>query len=145
MKRMRVALLGGGTIARMVLEHVGRGGLPGIEIVALAGRGSARVAGLAREFGVPCVSAREALLALRPATVVEAASHEAVREHLVPLLSAGINVVVLSAGALVDDSLCQAAQAAARESGGRLYVPSGGIGGLDALETGCLAGGGRGR
>jgi len=137
---MRVALLGGGTIARMALEHVRRGELPGIEIVALAGRGSARVASLAREFGIPCISGQAALLAARPVTVVEAASHEAVREHLVPLLGAGINVVVLSAGALVDDSLCEAAQAAARQSGARLYVPSGGIGGLDALKTACLAG-----
>jgi len=137
---MRVALLGGGTIARMVLEHVRRGEFPGIEIVALAGRGSAQVAGLAREFGIPCVSGRQALLETRPATVVEAASHEAVREHLVPLLEAGVNVVVLSAGALVDDPLCDAARAAASASGARLYVPSGGIGGLDALKTACLAG-----
>jgi aspartate dehydrogenase len=137
---MRVALLGGGTIARMVLEQVRRGDLPGIEIAAIAGRGSPRVAGLAREFGVPCVSGQQALLAARPVTVIEAASHEAVREHLVQLLGAGINVVVLSAGALVDDALCRAAQAAATQSGARLYVPSGGIGGLDALKTACLAG-----
>src|SRR5258708_39069824 len=109
---MRVGLLGGGTIARMVLEHIRRGELPGIEVVAIAGRGSARVAGLAREFGISCVSERQALIAARPHTVVEAASHEAVREHLVPLLLAGINVVVLSAGALVDDALCRSAQSA---------------------------------
>jgi aspartate dehydrogenase len=51
-----------------------------------------------------------------------------------------VNVIVLSAGALVDDALCRAAQAAAKESGALLYVPSGGIGGLDALKTACLAG-----
>ena len=47
---------------------------------------------------------------------------------------------MLSAGALVDDSLRQAAEAAAARSGALLYVPSGGIGGLDALKTACLAG-----
>jgi len=140
MKRMRVALLGGGTIARLVLEQLRGGGLAGIEVVALAGRGSARVADLAREFRLPAVAGRAALLAARPDTVLEAASHEAVREHLVPLLGAGVNVVVLSAGALVDDALCAAARSAAEQSGARLYVPSGGIGGLDALKTACLAG-----
>lgn len=140
-KTMRVALLGGGTIARLVLQQVHGGGLPGIEIVAIAGRnGSSRGAGLGREFGVPYVTGRAALLSTRPVTIVEAASHEAVREHLVALLGAGVNVIVLSAGALVDDSLRLAAEGAAKRTGALLYVPSGGIGGLDALKTACLAG-----
>jgi aspartate dehydrogenase len=134
---MRVALLGGGTIARLVLEQLP----PGIEIVALAGRGgSSRAQGLAREFGVFYAENRDQLLATRPAVVVEAASHEAVREHLVPLLNAGVSVVVLSAGALADDALRAGAEGAAAKSGALFYVPSGGIGGLDALKTACLAG-----
>jgi aspartate dehydrogenase len=134
---MRVALLGGGTIARLVLKHR----TPGMEIVALAGRGpQSRGAALAREFSVPYVVGRDRLLAARPDAVLEAASHEAVREHLVPLLQAGVSVVVLSAGALADDTLRAAAERAAAASGSLLYVPSGGIGGLDALKTACLAG-----
>jgi aspartate dehydrogenase len=134
---MRVALLGGGTIARLVLKHR----TPGMEIVALAGRGpQSRGAALAREFSVPYVVGRERLLAARPDAVLEAASHEAVREHLVALLQAGVSVVVLSAGALADDTLRAAAERAAAASGSLLYVPSGGIGGLDALKTACLAG-----
>src|SRR2546427_3246961 len=97
---MRVALLGGGTIARLVLEHVRGGEFPGMEIVALAGRnGSSRGRALAREFGVSYVSSRAALVAARPAAVVEAASHDAVREHLVALLEAGIRVAGPSVGA----------------------------------------------
>jgi len=89
---------------------------------------------------VPVVEGREALLRLRPQVVLEAASHEAVREHLVPLLKAGVSVIVLSAGALADDSLRRSAEDAAKASGARLYVPSGGIGGLDALKAACVAG-----
>jgi aspartate dehydrogenase len=138
---LRVALLGGGTIGRLILEHGRRGGLRGIEIVGVAGRGPAsRGAALAREFALPYVPDRAGLLGLRPQVVLEAASHEAVREHLVELLSRGLSVVVLSAGALADDSLRQAAEAAANASGATMYVPSGGIGGLDALKTACLAG-----
>ena len=138
---MRVALLGGGTIARLVLETVRRGELPGTEIVAVFGRGaSSRGAALAREFGVRYVADRPAVLESRPDVVVEAASHEAVREHLVPLIETGIDVIVLSAGALVDDQLRSRAEAAAARSGALLYVPSGGIGGLDALKTACIAG-----
>jgi aspartate dehydrogenase len=134
---MRVALLGGGTIARLVLQHRTRG----IEVVALAGRGpNSRGVALAKEFSVPYVVGLDRLLAARPAVVVEAASHEAVREHLVPLLEAGMSVIVLSAGALGDDGLRAKAEQAAAASGALLYVPSGGIGGLDALKTACLAG-----
>lgn len=134
---MRVALLGGGTIARLVLEHRP----PGIEVGALMGRDPAsRGAALAREFGIPYVVGRDALLATRPQAVLEAASHEAVREHLLPILEAGVHAVVLSAGALADDALRRAAEAAAVRGGALFYVPSGGIGGLDALKTACLAG-----
>ena len=138
---MRIALLGAGTIARLVLDHVRSGALPGIEVVAIAGRpGSARALALGREFDLPVVTGREALLASEPEAVLEAASHEAVREYLVPLLDSGIKVVVLSAGALADDSLRGAAEQAAARSGAMLYVPSGGIGGLDALKAACAAG-----
>src|SRR5687768_12310729 len=111
---MRIALIGGGTIARLVLEHARRGELGSFEVVALMGRvgGARRGRDLALEFGLNYVEERKALVAARPQAVIEAASHEAVREHLVPLLEARIGVVVLSAGALVDDALREAAQQA---------------------------------
>ena len=138
---MRVAMLGGGTIARLVLEHARQGDIPGVQLVAVAGRSaSSRGADLSREFNLPYVFGREALLLHRPDAVVEAASHDAVREHLVALLDAGVGVVVLSAGALADDALREAAERAAARTGALFLVPSGGIGGLDALKTACLAG-----
>lgn len=138
---MRVALLGGGTIARLVLEHVARGALEGIEVAAVAGQSEgSRGKTLAREYGVPFVVGAQPLLETNAEVVLEAASHAAVREHLVPMLERGLAVVVLSAGALADDELRSAAEAAARRRGGRLYVPSGGIGGLDALKGALEAG-----
>jgi aspartate dehydrogenase len=126
---MRIALIGGGTIARLVLEHVRGGRLGKFEVVALLGRvgGAPRGRELAREFGVRYDEDRAALIAAQPQTVIEAAGHEAVRQHLVPLLEARIGVVVLSAGALIDDALRGTAEAAANRSGTLLYVPSGGI------------------
>lgn len=138
---MHVALLGAGTIARLVLQHLRRGDLPDIEVIGIAGRSLAsRGALLAAANGLPYVVGGHALLALQPQVIVEAASHEAVREYLVPFLEAGVGVVVLSAGALAEDRLRDAAQAAVRRSGAHLYVPSGGIGGLDALKAACMAG-----
>ncbi len=138
---MRLVLLGGGTIARLVLEHLQRGELDGVEVVAVVGRSAtSRGAALGREFQVSFVVGLEAALEQRPDVVLEAASHEAVQAHLVPMLEAGLGVIVLSAGALCDDGLRARAESAAAQGGGLLYVPSGGIGGLDALKAACAAG-----
>jgi aspartate dehydrogenase len=138
---MRTALLGAGTIARLILDQLAQGGLAGVEAVGILGRSAASPGrALADAHSIPYVLDRPSLLALRPQVVVEAASHQAVREHLVALLDAGASVVVLSAGALVDDALRESAERAARRTGARLYVPSGGIGGLDALKAACVAG-----
>jgi aspartate dehydrogenase len=134
---VRVGLLGGGAIARLFLEHRG----DGVEIVAIAGRSEAsRGKGLARESGVPFVVGVEKLVAARPEIVIEAASHDAVREHVETLLESGIAVIVLSGGALCDDALRERLERASRERRVPLYVPSGGIGGLDALKAACAAG-----
>jgi len=139
---MRIAILGAGTIARLFLEHIRKGDLGGgIEVAALCGRSQASPgAALAREYAVPFVVGVEALVGTRPDVVIEAASHDAVREHLVHLLSARIAVVVLSGGALVDEALRERAENAAAKSGALMYVPSGGIGSLDALKAACIAG-----
>lgn len=112
-----------------------------VEVVAITGR-SANSSGkaLARRFGVPFVVGVRELVAARPEIVIEAASHDAVREHVETLLSAGIAVMVLSGGALCDDALRERLERAAKEHSALLYVPSGGIGGLDALKAACAAG-----
>jgi aspartate dehydrogenase len=136
---MRIGLLGGGVIARLFLENAVRDGEA--EIVAVAGRGPAsRGAALAREFGVPFVVGTEALVAARPDLVIEAASHDAVREHVEKLLDQRIPVMVLSGGALADDALRGRLEHAARANRALLYVPSGGIGGLDAVKAACAGG-----
>lgn len=115
--------------------------MDGAKVVAVAGRGrNSRGEALAREFGVPFVVGVQPLVAARPEIVIEAASHEAVREHCEALLSNGIAVIVLSGGALCDDALRERLERAAKEHRTPLYLPSGGIGGLDALKAACTAG-----
>jgi aspartate dehydrogenase len=138
---MRVGLIGGGVIARLFLEEARRGAVGDAEVVAVMGRSDAsRGKALAREFGASFGTTRDQLVAARPDIVIEAASHAAVREHVEYLLSSGIAVMVLSAGALVDDPLRERLERAAARHRALLYVPSGGIGGLDALKAACAAG-----
>src|SRR5687768_5393969 len=133
---MRVGLLGGGTIARLFLEHIRRGDLGDVEVAAIVGRStSLRSRTLAEEFGVSWVSGLAPLLERRPDVVVEAASHEAVREYGEGLLGAGVALILLSGGVLADDELRGRLEGAAQRTGALLYVPSGGIAGLDALKA----------
>jgi aspartate dehydrogenase len=138
---MRIGLLGGGVIARLFLEHVKRGEMGDAEVVAVAGRSDAsRGKALAAQYGVRFVTGVEALIAAKPDVVVEAASHEAVRTHGERLLDARIALIVLSGGALCDDAVRARLEHAAATNRVLLYVPSGGIGGLDALKAVCAAG-----
>jgi aspartate dehydrogenase len=138
---MRIGIIGGGVIARLVLEHLVRGELGDFEVCAIVGRStSSRGQPLAAQFGVPFVTGLDPLLAQRPDAVIEAASHDAVREFGAPLLERGIALIVLSAGALCDDALRTKLEGLAAAKRAPLYVPSGGIGGLDALKAACAAG-----
>ena len=138
---MKVGLIGGGTIARLFLEHIRRGDLGKARVVAIAGRDErSRGKQLAREFRIPFVVGARALVAKKPDVVVEAASHESVREYGAAVLGKGIGLIVLSCGALCDDALRAKLERAAAKTGALLSVPSGGIGGLDALKAACVAG-----
>src|SRR5690349_9798097 len=138
---MRVGIIGGGTIARLFLQHIRAGDLENANVVGILGRSDAsRGKALAAEFNTPFMLSLDALLAQKPNVIVEAAAHDAVRAHGVAVLQAGVPLIVLSAGALADDSLRNALEAAALERNILLYVPSGGIGGLDALKAACAAG-----
>jgi aspartate dehydrogenase len=138
---MRVGIIGGGTIARLFLEHIRRGDLGRTRVVAIVGRSErSRGKPLAKAFRIPFVVGLKALLAKKPDVVVEAASHDAVREYGEPLLKKSIALIVLSGGALCDDALRGKLERAAEKSGALLSVPSGGIGGLDALKAACVAG-----
>ena len=88
---MRIGIIGGGVIARLFLEHMAHGDMGEARVVAIQGRSAAsRGKPLAEQYGVPFVTSLDALIAARPEVVIEAASHDAVREFALPLLKRGI-------------------------------------------------------
>jgi len=138
---MRIGIIGGGVMARLVIDAVRRGDLGEATVVAIVGRSDAsKGRSLAAESGIAFTTSVDGLLATRPDAVVEAASHEAVRTFGLPLLANRVAFIVLSGGALADDTLRATLEAAAAQHRTMLYVPSGGIGGLDALKAVCAAG-----
>lgn len=82
----------------------------------------------------------DALLEARPVLVVECSGHEGLRAHCARILAAGIPLIVVSVGALADDALRAALDAAAVTGGTRYVTVAGAIGGLDALSAARPAG-----
>ena len=70
-----------------------------------------------------------------PDLVVEAAGAEAVRTHGPACLRLGVPLLLSSVGALGDDALRAALEAAARAGRTRLYLPSGALAGLDYVRA----------
>jgi len=66
--------------------------------------------------------------------VVEAATQEAVRERVPALLDVGVDVILLSVGALADESF-RSAIGAREADAGRLIACTGAIGGLDQVRA----------
>jgi aspartate dehydrogenase len=82
----------------------------------------------------------ERLLRGRASLVVEAAGHGALAELGEPVLRAGKDLLVVSAGALSDEALHSRLLAAAKAGGSRLLIASGAIGALDAISSARVGG-----
>jgi len=67
--------------------------------------------------------------------VVEAASQDAVRKDAVSILQNKKDMMIMSAGALLDESVFEVISDACRDFGKTVYLPSGAIAGLDALKA----------
>lgn len=125
-----VGIIGYGAIGRDLAARLLGGGHPVTVLLRTESTSRAAVPPAVRTVGT-----LDDLIDARPALVVEAAGQAAL-EHLAPgLLSAGIDVVAASTGALGDPGVFERLAAAARRGASRLVVPAGALGGLDYLAA----------
>ena len=140
-KKLRIGILGAGTIGGFTLDAVMEGKVDNAEVAVVCGRSDkSKGRDKAVRYGIPWVTNPDLLLDYNLDVVVETASHEALETYGPKYLKAGIDVIPLSLGALVDGNLLQDLIDSAREGGSTLHIPSGGIGGLDALQAALIAG-----
>ncbi|MDH3365419.1 MAG: aspartate dehydrogenase [Thermoplasmata archaeon] len=70
--------------------------------------------------------------------VVEAASQDAARYYVPLALSAGVDVLIMSVGVLHDEEFQADTHRLAKRKGAKVHVPSGAVGGIDALSAARL-------
>jgi aspartate dehydrogenase len=120
---LRVGLIGHGAIGRRVADELRRGAVAGAQLTGVLTRTASRA-----PEAVPDIAALIAASDL----VVEAAGHGALQMWGAPVLDAGIDLLVVSTGALADPDTSARLRAAGT---GRLLICPGAIGGLDLLRS----------
>ena len=84
----------------------------------------------ALKFPVTIVESLDELLKRKPTVIVEAASQQAAKDYVGRIVAENIELIVMSTGALLDLTVDLT----------HVHVPSGAIGGLDAISSAALAG-----
>lgn len=132
---LRVAIIGFGAIGRELVRLLGSC-KDEVQITAVLRRSPSTAKGYAEGIKADIwVQSIDALLRGRPELVVECAGHEAVGTYGPSILSTGAELLVASVGALADFEVERSLRAAALNSRGRILIPSGAAGALDALAS----------
>ena len=133
-----VGLLGCGAIGREIAIAVCSGQVGKTRLVGLFDQDREKARALAEELGggVPVLPEFDELLSVSDLNlVVEGASPHALRSYAEKVLSRGKDLLLLSSGALVDSHLFQRLSNLAEQNHCRLMIPSGALGGIDAIRA----------
>lgn len=132
----KVALLGCGVIGTSIACHIESGTIPAtLERIYDQSLDAAHKLADSLE-SKPEISENAHLLSYPPVDiVVEAASQRAVRDVGLSVIQNRRDLMVMSAGALLDETVRDILDEACAQFGSRIYLPSGAIGGLDAIAA----------
>lgn len=132
----RIGLVGFGAIGQSIAAHLQNSPASEIGLAAICVRpGQAEVASRTSPSGVFVTESIRDLIQCRPDVIVEAAGHGAVVAHAEEILLAGLDLFVLSVGALADPDLRARLAAAAAGRRGGICVPPGALAGFDGLRS----------
>ena len=133
--KKKLALVGGGKLTTIVAKAYADGLLPDYEMVGVLSRTYASAETVAGIAGCAACRTLEELLALKPDYVAESASVQSIRDIALPVLSSGADLIALSCGAFADEAFLEQVTSCADAHGTKVHVPSGAVGGFDAMQT----------
>jgi len=128
-----VLMIGHGAIARYVAAAFAEDAAVRFRwVLCRPGREDAARAAIGKD--VTAISAVGDIVG-KPEFAVECAGHQAVRAHGAALLERGIDLGIVSIGALAEPGLLEGLEQAARSGGAQLELFAGAVGGIDALTA----------
>jgi aspartate dehydrogenase len=134
-----VGLIGCGGIAQDAIAALRESG-DAVEVVAALCRPGHAAKAAAALPGISIVESLDELLGRNPKLVAEVAGQNAVSEYGPAVLRRGVDLLVISVGALAEPKLLQALRVAAHNGSSRILLPAGAIGGIDAIAAMRLGG-----
>lgn len=138
---MKIGIIGGGSIATFLLQSINVDRvLPHCTVESVLVRRPEVAEEWENRYGVYGYQDLNAFLDSGIDLVVEAATVQAVQEYSEKVIAKRKDLVIISVGALVDQELYQRLNDSCRQSGTRIMLPSGAIGGLDVIHSAMSSG-----
>lgn len=137
---MKIAIIGCGAIGSAIARAIADGAVHAeVELLYDADRKAAeRVSGFFKKKPRTARSIEE-ILNSDAELVVEAASQKAVKSFAAKILNSKKSLMVMSVGAFADENFFNEIKKIAEKNRVKIYLPSGAIGGLDALKSASAA------
>jgi aspartate dehydrogenase len=129
-----IGIVGCGAIGRALLKAIDAGKLS-VAVAGVTSRTEKNARAFLSTLREPPPYLDRALLIARSDLIVEAAGGEIVADLAKEVFAAGKDLMVISVGALLDHPEIIVRS---RETGCRLFVPSGAIAGLDGIKSACI-------
>ena len=134
---MRIGLIGFGTIGKAVAKAVDNGQAGDVELSRILVRDESRIdADVGTRRRMTSDPAR--FFSDNIDVVVEAAGHAALKQYAEYSLRSGRDLLTVSVGAFADEAFLALIRCAAKQTRQRLLVPSGALGGLDAISAAAM-------
>jgi len=140
---IKVGIIGCGAIGTTLAEAIDSGVVNNVELVALFDLFDDRIETLVQRLNHKPKKYCEFEVFLRNGgtdIIVEAASQQAVISYSERVITSGKDILIMSTGALLDKEFLKRIKEAAKKHGRQVQVPSGAIGGLDAVKAAKLGG-----
>lgn len=132
----RIGLLGCGAIGTQIALAIDSGKIPATLTHVFDGSKEASQTLVEKLKNKPTIVENSHLLSSHPVDiVVEAASQNAVRDVALSVLQNKRDLMIMSVGALLDESIFDILSDACKDFKKTIYLPSGAIGGLDAIKS----------
>jgi len=132
----RIGLLGCGAIGTQIALAIDSGKIPA-KLTHVYDTSKERASSLVSKLNTkPEITQNAALLASSPVDlIVEAASQNAVRDNALTILQNRKDLMLMSVGALLDESIFDVILEGCKDFKKQVYLPSGAIAGLDAIKS----------